>query len=151
MFEAIIDKFKGLAELDGDKIINEVIEDEQLQAQIIDLQTEANGQGQLYDKGVDSDGNSLGEYAPITINYYKPLAASEGRDGRTDHITLKDTGTFYKSMKVVNKADSFEIDADDPNNLQGRYPDLLGLTDDSKNEIIPQIRDSLIEKLKDLL
>ena len=77
MFGALIDKFKGLAELDENKIIHEVIEDEQLQAQIIDLQTKANGQGQLYDKGVDADGNSLGEYAPITISHYKPLAASE--------------------------------------------------------------------------
>ena len=57
---------------------------------IIDLNTEE----QLYSQGVDSKGVQLGEYSIYT----KGLKQNKGQ--RTDHITLKDTGEFYKSFSI---------------------------------------------------
>lgn len=143
MFEALINKFKGLAEMNANNVIHEVISDETLQAQIVDL-----NQNQLYEQGIQADGSPTGEYAPITITKWKPLAAAEGRDGRIDHITGKDTGQTYASMKVANLSDQFIITADDRNHFFDREPQGLGLTDESINEIMPQIKDGIIEQLK---
>lgn len=45
---------------------------------------------QLFDKGIDGDGNKLPlPYAPFTIDIKKLLGQP------TDRITLKDTGSFY--------------------------------------------------------
>jgi hypothetical protein len=85
MFEAVYEMGKRAAEMDESKMIAEIFEDETLQAQIVDL-----NQNQLYEQGLQADGTPTGEYAPITISFYKPLAAAEGRDGRSDHITGKD-------------------------------------------------------------
>lgn len=146
----MLGRLKQMAEnakaLDQNKILQDIFSDPTLQKQMEGLQTGANGGGQMYDEGVDSKGVSLGQYAPITISHYKPLAASEGRDGRTDHITLKDTGTFYASIKVEALPDAFKITADDPNNLIGRYPDLLGLDDSSLNEIMPEVNERFQEE-----
>ena len=64
----------------------------------LDKVVELNTQGQLYDKGVDSEGTPLeaigGDYAPITKRY----KAQQGQ--RFDHITLHDTGGFYASEKA---------------------------------------------------
>lgn len=146
MFDALIEKLKPFAEMDGNSMIHDVLEDTTLQKQIIDL-----NQAQLYEQGIQADGSPTGDYAPITITKWKPLALYDGRDGRSDHITGKDTGETYDSMKVQNNEDNITITAIDRNNFFDREPEGLGLTDESINEIIPEIKDSIIEKLKDLL
>lgn len=143
MFDAIIQLGKKIALLDEDKILSEILDSPGLQAQIVDL-----NQSQLYDKGIQSDGSPTGEYAPITISYYKPLAASEGRDGRTDHITGKDTGRTYESMKVFNGSKGFLVHADDRNNFFDREPEGLGLTDESIQEILPEIQEAIIDEIE---
>jgi hypothetical protein len=124
-----------------------IAEDKTLQAQIIDWNIE-----QLYEKGKDSKGQSLGEYSAITINFYKPLAASEGRDGRTDHITLKDTGAFYRSFRILipSSGDFIEIEADPIKdggvNLFEAYGiDILGLDESNMDNLADEIRDRLAE------
>ncbi len=124
-------------------IMAEVFKDPTLKAQIVDL-----NQFQLYEQGIESDGSETGQYAQITIDKYKPLAEAEGRDGRSDHITGKDTGETYKSMEVRADSNSFKIYADDRNNFFERFPKGLGLTTQSKNELIPEIKESFIKKFK---
>lgn len=142
MFKAIKRKAAKVAKLDETKILNEILSEDSLQAQMVDL-----NQKQLYEEGVQADGTPTGEYAPITITYYKPKAAAEGRDGRSDHITGKDTGQTYRSMKVVAKEDGIVIEADDRNNFFDREPEGLGLTEESLKEIRPEIRESIVEKV----
>jgi replicative superfamily II helicase len=89
-----------------------------------------NTQEQLYDEGIDSNENSLGEYSPVT----KMIKTGLGQ--RIDHVTLKDTGAFYRSFRVIVKRDSFEIWADDVSlydrPLTEVYGiDILGLTPDN--------------------
>lgn len=106
---------------------------------------------QLYDLGTMSDGEPTGQYSNATKYFYKPLAAAEGRDGKTDHITLKDTGDFYSSMKVRQEDDVFYIEADmvkEDSDLEARFPEALGLTDESKEEIINEIKPKILEAIR---
>lgn len=138
---------RNTAKLNQPEIVRQVLDNPGLQAQMIDLMT----QGQMYERGVDANGQSLGQYAPITITFYKPLAAAEGRDGRTDHITLKDTGDFYRSFRLKTTADGLVVSADTRKptvDLQTVYPDLLGLTDESIKEIKPEVQESLVEETR---
>lgn len=57
-------------------------------------------QDQLFEKGEDGLGNPLGEYSDFTKLFKETIAGQLGRSTRSDHITLKDTGEFYESIKV---------------------------------------------------
>lgn len=124
-------------------IMEQVFKDVTLQAQIVDL-----NQYQLYEQGIQSDGSETGQYAQITIDKYKPLAEYEGRDGRSDHITGKDTGETYNSMRVRSDSAGIRITADDRNRFFDREPKGLGLTTESKNEIIPEVKEIFIKKFR---
>lgn len=118
----ILDKAKQLNEGDAWEFAIDV----EAQDEIIRLNT----QEQLYDEGIDSNENSLGEYSPVT----KMIKTGLGQ--RIDHVTLKDTGAFYRSFRVIVKKDSFEIVADDVSlydrPLTEVYGiDILGLTPDN--------------------
>jgi len=122
-----------------------ILDEETIQTQIIKLNT----QNQLYNKGVGADGIRLGSYAPSTIRYKTTMAAHIGRDTRTDHVTLKDTGDFYRSFKVKNQANGFIISADTlkdgTDDLEFVYGDkILGLTNDSIAELRPEIIERLL-------
>jgi len=62
-------------------------------------------QAQLFFDGEDGDGDSLGEYSPVTVEFKK----AKGQP--FDHITLKDTGAFYGSMTVRVDSEGIVIDA----------------------------------------
>jgi len=97
---------------------------------IIDLNTI----DQLYNQGVDSRGVSLGDYTAYT----KSLKQQKGE--RYDHITLKDTGEFYKSFRIIFTGDALQIVAnpikDDTNLFKEFGIDIVGLTEDSMSVVI---------------
>jgi hypothetical protein len=103
-----------------------------VQDYIIELNTEGEDTSQLFELGIDSEGKSLsdsslfGGYSPFT----KQIKASKGQ--RIDHITLKDTGEFYKSFKVTPNKNGFRISAnpnkDDSNLFDDFGVDIVGLT-----------------------
>lgn len=142
MFEGIKAQCKRVSDLQDSVMLQEILEEPDIEAQIIDL-----NQDQLYNQGIQADGSPTGDYAPITITKYKPLAAAEGRDGRSDHITGKDTGETYASMKTQSVPGGFKITADDRNNFFDREPEGLGLTDESLQQIIPEINQRMIDKV----
>jgi hypothetical protein len=146
MFEGIIERFKKLSELDENQLIHDALEDTTLQAQIIDL-----NQKQLYDKGIQSDGTETGQYALKTIQYKQAFGDSWKTPGNTSHITGNDTGETYDSMRVENKPDEFEITAIDRNDFFKREPQGLGLTEESIEEIQPEIAELIVNKIKELL
>lgn len=115
---------------------------------------ELNTNEQLFKDGVDSNNTKLdqigGEYSEYTIL----LKQEEGLP--VDRITLYNTGDFYNSFNVEVEKDGFVISANTikgQDDLQDRWgEDILGLTDESIeqliNEIIPQfinyIRDAIL-------
>jgi hypothetical protein len=146
MLEGLIDYFKKLSKIDENQILHDVLQDATLQAQIIDL-----NQHQLYDEGIQADGTETGQYAIKTIQYKQAYGDSRGVPGNTSHITGNDTGQTYDSMRVQNMPDRFEIVADDRNHFFDREPDGLGLTNESIDEIVPEIKDGIIEKIQEAI
>lgn len=155
MFDAIrkkIEKVNLYAKPSGISfIMNDVLQDKTIQAQILDLNTEE----QLYRKGVDSEGISLGGYAPYTIEYKRRIAGGLGNDTRIDHITLKDTGEFYKSFRFVNQKQGFKITAntikDGGDDLLNISPDIIGLTDESLQEVGQMVTEPFVDTFRRLI
>mgnify|MGYP007121703504 CR=1 FL=1 len=84
-------------------------------------------------------------------SYWKPLARSLGNDGRTDHITLKDTGEFYKSFRIKLENDGFRITANaikEDTDLAQIYPKVIGLTKENKAEVVVIVAPYLAEIIR---
>ena len=101
---------------------------------------------QLFKKGEDSEGLELYPfYAQSTILYKKE------KGQRYDHVTLNDSGAFYKTFEVIVSDDYFLINADPnkgDNDLLDIYgEDVLGLTEESKAEIMVLAYKVLGEKI----
>lgn len=114
--------------------------------------TEAITEDQMFDKGIDGLGRSLGSYAPRTIQYKTTIAGRLGRSTRIDHITLRDTGAFHKSVAVKLQSDGLKIESDpqkeDTNLIDEFGEEILFLTpenldDFQKNYLLDDLRDSI--------
>lgn len=119
-----------------EKALLKVVKDNQEIA--LDLNTDS----QLFDKGIDANGNLLpGPYAPFTIDI-------KGLKGQpTDRITLKDSGDFHESFFMSATKFPIVIDATDSkrNELVGEWgEDIFGLTDESQSslneDILPDLQ-----------
>lgn len=112
---------------------------------IVDLNT----QSQLFDKGIDSEGQTITPgYSPLTIS----IKRSKGQP--TDRVTLRDTGDFHRSFKISYGNDAFAIFADDPKaqKLENKYgSEIFGLTPDSLDEAIEIVKPELNKKSSDII
>ena len=118
-----------------DFAINSTITDEIIRLNTIE---------QLYEEGIDSKGKDLGLYSDFTIEI-KML-----KNDRFDHVTLKDTGDFYNSFKVISESGDIFIYADDSSKydqpLTSWYgKDIIGLTDESLQVVIELIKPRIIQ------
>ncbi len=104
---------------------------------------------QLYEQGVDSEGKPTGEYSESTIKRKK------AKGQKYDHITLKDTGTFYRTIRLNPEGKNrFEITTDYDvwkKGLQKRWPKALGLTEENMKGLVEQLTDDLRIWLTDYL
>lgn len=128
---------RNLQKINPNKEIEAILQEPQLQAQILDL-----NQAQMFEKGIDAKGDSLGDYSAASVDTY-------GK--RAGHIQLYETGDFYGSMKVLTGTEGFVISGDmvkPDQDLQKKWPDALGLTEESKSEILPEVLDRLVDKVK---
>jgi hypothetical protein len=98
-------------------------------------------QDQLFEQGIDEDGDIIGTYSEFTelINPEKVAGT---------HFTLFDTGEFYRSMFVVVLSDSIVIEADpvkiddngEKTNLFYEYGEgIVGLTDENKQKLAEEV------------
>ena len=136
--EGLVRRIDRVINLDQDVIISNILKDAEFQRFIIDLNTEE----QLFEKGIDSLGASLGDYSDFT----KVVKGIKGQ--RIDHITLEDTGDFYKSFAIKVQNGGFLIVADgqkeDTNLLEEYGKEVLGLTDENLQIVIDAIKEKLI-------
>lgn len=140
----LIDKLKSFrSELEG--VIRKVVKDNEYV--ILNMVTEE----QLYEKGINSRGVTLGSFAP-----YERVTIEIKREKHqpTDRVTLRDTGEFHDSFYIEYKRWSFEIKARDWKYnmlIKGYGPDIMGLTDEHFREFaIDYVLPYIIEKFKDL-
>ena len=146
MFSAIKNKLNALRKLEPNKIMEGIISETDIQQKIVDL-----NQSQMYDKGVDAVGDSLGDYRAATIVGTNDYEGKIDKGQRYDHITLNDSGEFYDSMKVIQGTEAFLITGNTDKqgfNLLDRWPDALGLTPESKTELAIEIKQRVLDKIK---
>lgn len=93
----------------------------------------------LYQKGIDGDGKTIvPEYSELTI------ADKKGKRQITSHVTLRDTGEWYKSFYVTYDSGNIIVNSDLPktDELVEKYgKSILELT----NQEIENIINSIIE------
>jgi hypothetical protein len=131
--------------LDQTEILKKVLSDKEIKKLILDL----NRIDQLFNLGEDSKGKSLGEYAKSTIDGTSKFKGKREKNQPIDRVTLKDTGDFYKSFDIEMFGDDWEITAEDPNDLLGRYgEDVLGLSSDSLAEAVQYVRGNILQTLR---
>lgn len=124
--ERLFDIIDNVHSMNADVFMQKLLSDKGFQQAIIDLNT----QNQLFDKGIDSKGKSLGIYRPLTIEIRREKGL------QTSHVQLFFEGEFYASFHINVGLGYFEIDGNPikPNmDLTERYgDDIFGLTDESK-------------------
>lgn len=139
--EALFNLISRVESMNADVFMEKLLSDKGFQQAIIDLNT----QNQLFDKGIDSRGRSLGPYRPLSINIRKEKGLS------TDHVQLFFEGAFYASFHINVGLGYFEIDGNPikPSmDLTERYgEDIFGLTDESKELLV----EWLIEDFKPVI
>lgn len=102
------------------------------------------------------DGLIIGTYSPLTeaINRNRTFildgTAKQKKAGQP--YLLLDSGRFFQSFKVLVNRDGFQIVADDTTGkskgLEERYGELVGLSEQSKKELIEFVRPKLIKELR---
>lgn len=138
--EELLLKFTKLNEQD---LLSEVFNYQDNVEIVLDL----NRLDQLYKQGIDSEGQSLGEYSAFTVNqklFFRDPAQP------VDRVTLKDTGAFYDSFNLIIIKDGIRIIADtikDDTDLIDRYGEnILGLTEENK-ELLRELLKSEFKKI----
>lgn len=116
---------------------------EQYEEDLVDLNKD-----QMNEQGVDSKGNRIEpDYAPSTV-------AVKTAEGQTfSHVTLRDTGSFQRSMYLFIQGDSFDFDSSDSKtpDLVAKYGDnIFGLTSESKREAFTMLIPSIVRQFKQI-
>jgi len=145
--EALYNLAVNATQISINSLIKQVLQNKELQDKILDL----NRIKQLYEKGIDSTGESLKDiggnwqtesgYSPFTLDI------KEAKGQRTANITLNDTGEFYRSFEITIGDDAFYLDAnpikDDTNLFDEWGEDIVGLTDESRQTLIDWVTNEL--------
>lgn len=141
---SVLKKIDGMIrrarKVDEKYIMRQIVLDKRMRDLIIRLNTE----DQLYNKGIDSRGRELGNYSPFTIE----IKIEKGQ--RYDHITLNDTGDFYKSFRVLLNGSDIKIDYND----EGKGlaldwgEDIIGLTEENLQRVIDVAKLVILPKVK---
>lgn len=156
MFESLFDLTRKVKTLNEVRFAVEIFQDNDIQRFIL----RANRIDQLV-HGLDSNNEIIGVYSPTTD------ISSEGLTFNFEGVRVEkiagepynfiDSGQFFNSFEVLVSSDgSFEIEADDSSGkdtpLTKKYgKDILGLTDDNKNELVEKIIQLFIEKIREHL
>lgn len=140
-FEKLINKLNKIANLNEGFIWHLSI-DNGIKKEIIRLNTI----DQLRDEGIDSLGNTLGDYSEISVEVF-------GK--REGHITLEDTGDFYNSFRVFVTFDDLTITANtlkDDTDLTFRFgKDIIGLTEPNLEKVKELILESMIKVIRKMI
>jgi len=167
-FAAIKRVIKNHKNLNPDKIAKEVLNGNGIPEQIIEM-----NKNQMYNDGVNADGNSLGQYSPATIYGTLTFKGKIAKGQPYEHVTLYDTGTFYSSFKTksvaggllltantlkgggninitspIGEQSTVDIEGED---LEMRYGKLVGLIPENKNRLIklilPNVRELTLSQI----
>lgn len=146
--DALIQFCDNIIKLDIDELLAEIYDRNEFK----ELVAQLNLQDQLFAKGINSKGVSLGEYAESTKK-------KKRKDGLPDdRITLFQSGSFYDTIQIIPDNDGFWIVMDgrkQNTDLFVRYgEDVLGLTEENLEPLKDLINEELVkliqEKISDI-
>lgn len=141
----------NIKEISINKIISEKLKSSEYQEFITGLNKQ-----RLSTKGEDTDGKQIKTFFSNFPNVYAARTIDikqekSGISGITKHVTLYDTGFFYKSMKAVVRSSFFYITADRTRLKQLEdnivTDKILGLTKDDKEELSKKLIPDVINEL----
>jgi hypothetical protein len=141
----IDERIQALTEFENgiDNHLKDIIEDNE------DVIVSMNVDDQLYGLGITSSGIEINSFAPYS---FKTIGIKEQKGQPTDRVTLRDTGTFHRSVYVVASENEFSIHASDDKveKLMFTYgEDILGLTANNLNDLIwNHVHDAILIKLR---
>ena len=143
----IAKKIEGLKAFDPTKIILRFIAEnsQDVAAYVSDMQ--------LFVEGIrGEDGAFIADYWP-----YHPFTVDvkQSKGQPTDRVTLRDTGAFHASIKVITDNEKFTVTATDPktDDLLDKYGEgILHLSDENLHSLkvallLPELRKKLKEAL----
>lgn len=144
--EALVTLCKNVTLLDSKEIFTEVFSNDELKSYIIGLNTWK----QLFEDGVDSHGSFMPYYRQSTVDIKAGVKIDGTVFSTDDHITLRDSGNWYKSFQVEVSYGFLDIEADP---LKGRNEqrfgdDVIGLNETSREILVEQIQDDVAEKVQ---
>lgn len=114
-----------------------------------DVIIDMNVEDQLFKRGIDSTGNQLPSYAPITIH----IKQAKGQP--TDRMTLRDEGDFHSRFRIERTADGLRILSEDYKTemlVRNYGEEIFGLTEENLQTFIedcvyPQLKKIINEQL----
>lgn len=139
---------RNVNDLDINDVFKQIWSDSKVQRFIIALNTEGETTSQLFNLGVDSDGQLLTPAYTFNTIQFK---VEKGQ--RFDHVTLKDTGGFYESFVVIPLPTGFRLTAnpivDDGSNLFEKYGEkVVGLTESNQELLGAFIEEDFTKELE---
>ncbi len=144
MFEPLLKVLSNAQKLSTRKAWNTVMTERRMKELIISLNTNE----QLGEEGIDANDKSLGEYAPLTIQFRR----SKGL--QVDHIDFKVTGDYWASWRVEVSANELKIKVDEKRfyeltSLLRFSKDHVGLTDENILRLQNYIRTKYVEYIRE--
>lgn len=147
----ISDLIKRLSAFDPGKVLSNVLdtaENEQFIAERV--------RKRLNERGEDSEGRKLytdRAKRPAVYSAFT-MAMKQMRGQPTDHVTLKDTGSFHKSFELQMLKEAFQItgDSQKPDGDISENVDLtnvLNLSRSEKNEVVDKIKPDYIRATRE--
>jgi hypothetical protein len=143
-------KLKQFANLNDDYLWVKVANDTQFKLWVLDTIR----QDQLFERGIDGDGDVLGYYSAFT-----EMLNPQKKEGT--HYTLFDSGDFYRSMLVYIGRKFIEIDADpiktdertgENENLFYKYGEnIIALTSENMDILRQKIKEGYQRELRNIL
>lgn len=152
MFDNLKNKIKVFNKISLENLFHSLFNNQEFQEYIIDLNTI----DQLYSKGQDSTGESIGQYSDATIYGTSNFKGKIEKGQPIDRVTLKDTGEFYGSFKTLWEGTDIKITANTMKGaddlLQQWGKDIVGLSDESLIKLRefskPLLRSLILTQLK---
>jgi len=164
-FEPLRKLSNEIIQTDINKIVNSILKNTDFTEFILDL----NRIDQLFEQGIQIDGSIV--TSGVTQHNPTPSAYSdyteklnEGRSfsykGSTSKTKIRgdvyhfvNTGSWFNSFRLILKDDSFLITATDVHgfSMEGEYGQVLGLTEESKQELIKALTPILRQRLTNRL
>lgn len=153
MFDVLENMLKNIKKVNADSLAMTVFVFPEVKKYIIKL----NLVDQLYNEGIDANDKVIGTYSYTTAlangenHYIYNGLVSVKKFG--EPYTLFDSGEFYQSFNLVYQKDGFVITADTqkPDRDLMELGEILGLTEESKNELAKKILPLLQKSLRELI